>query len=341
LNGTATINMNALVTGATGFVGGALARRLVAEGWTVTGLGRNRLSGAALEAIGVHMIYGDLADAAVVQDACAGQSWVFHCGALSAAWGAYDDFYAANVIGTRNVVAACFGKAGVRLVHCSTPSIYFGYKSRLNVAEGGQILPPVNAYVNTKWAAEAIIQMHRHGLQAIILRPRAIFGEGDTSLLPRVVERLAQGRLPIIGNGSNVVDLTYIDNVVEAFRACIRAPLPAWGRAYNISNGEPVPLWEVISQIAQSLGYPLPSRHIPTPVAMKAAQTLEGIWRTLRLRREPPLTRFAVAALAYSSTLDITAARTHLGYTPLVNMEAALERTLASLSAAPLSPNAD
>lgn len=326
--------MNALVTGATGFVGGALARRLVAEGWTVTGLGRNPAAGAALEAIGVRMIYGDLADTELVYDACAGQSWVFHCGALSAAWGDYDDFYAANVIGTRNVVSACFGKAGVRLVHCSTPSIYFGYKSRLNVAEGGQIPPPVNAYVNTKWAAEAIIQMYRHGLQAIILRPRAIFGEGDTSLLPRVVERLSQGRLPIIGNGSNVVDLTYIDNVVEAFRACIRAPITAWGRAYNISNGEPLPLWEVIAHIATTLGYPVPSRQIPTPVAMRAAHLMENLWRTLRLRREPPLTRFAVAALAYSSTLDITAARTHLGYTPRVNMETALERTLATMPAA-------
>lgn len=320
--------MNVLVTGATGFVGGALARRLVAEGWTVTGLGRNRAAGTVLEQSGVQMIYGDLSQGEVVRFACEGQHLVFHCGALSAAWGTYKDFYQANVVGTRHIVEACLALKGVKLIHVSTPSIYFGYRSRLNVSERGAIPPPINAYVNTKWAAEKIVQMHRQGVQSIILRPRAIFGEGDTSLLPRLLPRLQKGRLPIIGDGKNVVDLTYIDNVVEALWLAAHAPDVAWGRAYNITNGEPVPLWEVVHHIATALGYPVPTRRLPTVVAFKVAGFLENVWHTLRLWGEPPLTRFAVAALANSTTLDITAAQERLGYTPKVGMTEAMERTI-------------
>jgi nucleoside-diphosphate-sugar epimerase len=323
--------MNVLVTGATGFVGGALARRLVAEGWRVTGLGRNRAAGAPLEQLGVEMIYGDLGEGEVVRFVCEGQQLIFHCGAVSAAWGKYDDFYRANLIGTRHIVEASVQQQGVRLIHVSTPSIYFGYRSRLNVNEQGAIPAPANAYVNTKWAAEKIIQMHRHGVQSIVLRPRAIFGEGDTSLLPRLLQRLKQGRLPIIGDGNNIVDLTYIDNVVEALWLAAHAPDTAWGRAYNITNGEPVLLWQVIARIAEEMGYPAPTRRIPTAVAFGIAGTLEGLWRVLRLRGEPPLTRFAVAALANSTTLDITAAREWLGYEPIVDMETALARTMGVL----------
>lgn len=321
--------MNVLVTGATGFVGGALARRLVSEGWQVTGLGRNRAIGKELEHNGVHMIYGDLSSGEVVRFACEGQQLVFHCGALSAAWGTYNDFYQANVVGTRNIVESCLGKPGVRLIHVSTPSIYFGYRSRLDVSEQGAIPPPANAYVNTKWAAEKIVQMHRHGLQAIVIRPRAIFGEGDPSLLPHLLPRLQKGRLPIIGKGMNVVDLTYIDNVVEALWRATHAPDAAWGRAYNITNGQPVLLWEVITHLADALGYSRPTRRIAMPVAFSVAGLLEGIWRAFRLRGEPPLTRFAVASLANSTTLSISAAREELGYDPIVGMEEALERTIA------------
>lgn len=320
--------MNALVTGITGFVGGALARRLVAEGWMVTGLGRNRVIGSKLEQLGVQMIYGDLSEGEVVRFACDGQHLVFHCGGLSAAWGNYQDFYRANLMGTRHIVETCVQHKGIKLIHVSTPSIYFGYRSRLNVTELGAIPAPVNAYVNTKWAAEKIIQMHRHGVQSIVLRPRAIFGEGDTSLLPRILPRLKQGRLPIIGDGTNLVDLTYIDNVVEALWLAAHAPDTAWGRAYNITNGESVLLWNVITQIAEVLGYPAPTRHIPAGVAFRLAGVLEGLWRMVRLPGEPPLTRFAVAALANSTTLDITAAQEWLGYIPVVEFEAGLQQTI-------------
>lgn len=321
--------MNALVTGATGFVGGALARRLVAEGWTVTGVGRNRAAGTSLEHNGVQMIYGDLSQGEVVRFACEGQHLVFHCGALSAAWGKYNDFYQANVVGTRHIVEACLALKGVKLIHVSTPSIYFGYRSRLNVSERGAIPPPVNAYVNTKWAAEKIVQMHRQSVPSIILRPRAIFGEGDTSLLPRLLPRLQKRQLPLIGDGKNVVDLTYIDNVVEALWLSAHAPERAWGRAYNITNGEPVFLWEVIKQVATELGYPVPIRRLPAALAFRLAGFFEGMWRTLRLWGEPPLTRFAVASLANSTTLDISAAREGLGYTSIVEFEAGLQRTIA------------
>ncbi len=308
-----------------------MARRLVAEGWEVTGTGRNYRVGAALEAMGVRMVYADLTDGAAMGAACEGQDFVFHCAALSAPWGKHADFYNANVVGTQNVVAGCLASEGTRLIHVSTPSLYFRNDSRLNVREDARFPLPVNAYTLTKLAAEKVLHHKRHHLSSIIIRPRAVFGPGDTSLLPRLLPRLAKGRLPIIGDGENVVDLTYIDNVVEALWCCVHAPQAAWGRAYNVTNGEPVKLWVVIAHLAEVLGYPPLTRKVSAGVAFGLAGLLESTWRTLHLWGEPPLTLFAVAALVHSTTLDITAAREVLGYAPVVGMEEALERTVASL----------
>lgn len=319
--------LRALVTGGTGFVGGALARRLQGAGAIVTALGRNPEAGAALARAGLAFVRADLADAAAVAEACQGQDFVFHCGALASPWGAYKHFYAANVLGTENVIAGCRLHGVGRLIHVSTPSVYFGGEPRLNVKEDDHLpTKPLSRYAATKrLAEEAVNRAHAAGLPVITIRPRAIFGPGDNVLLPRLIRQLERGRLRIIGTGNNVADLTYIDNVVDALLLCAEAPASALGRTYNITNGETVRLWDMVTKLCAALGYPPPRRRISLPAALAVAGALEAAY-TLLPGREPPLTRYTVRMLAQNATLDITAARRDLGYAPRVGIDEGLRR---------------
>jgi nucleoside-diphosphate-sugar epimerase len=315
--------MKALVTGATGFVGQALVRRLQAMGAEVIGLGRNRLRLTQLESQGVRALYTDLADAQAIHSVCQGQEVVFHVAAFSSPWGQAQDFYRSNVIATQNVIHACEEGGVKRLVHVSTPGIYFRYESRLDVREDeplpGQV---VNEYTRTKLLAEGEIdRAFARGLPVITIRPRAIFGPGDTSILPRLVDRLEKGRLRVIGDGKNITDLTYIENVVDALLLCATSPQTTLGKKYNITNGTPVKMWEMIEKLCQALGYEFPRRSISYNSALAAATFLEIIYALLPGNPEPPFTRYVVGLLAKSTTLDISAARQELGYQPRVSNE--------------------
>jgi nucleoside-diphosphate-sugar epimerase len=320
--------MKVLVTGATGFLGKALARRLHARGDEVTALGRNPSILAELAREGLRPLRADLGDEAAIRAACQGQEIVFHSGALSSAWGPASEFFRANVLGTRHVIAGCEAAGVRRLVHVSTPSIYFRFESRLEVREDAPLpAQPANEYARTKLLAEAEIdQAHARGLPVISIRPRAIFGEGDNAILPRLISRLASGRLRVIGDGQNITDLTYVENVVDALLLCAEAPENLLGRKYNLTNGEPLPLWGLIRQVCAALGYEYPRRSIPYPVAMGLATVLEGVSRLLPGQPEPLLTRYMVGVLAKSTTLDISAARRDLGYAPRVSVQEGFER---------------
>jgi len=320
--------MRALVTGGSGFLGGALVRRLQAQGDEVTVLGRNRTIGERLERAGIHFVWADLVDAEAVNSACAQQEIVFHCGANVAPWGRYQDFYGPNVIGTQNIIQGCITQGVTRLVHVSTPSIYFAHQDRLNVGEYDPLPPKlVNAYAATKFQAERLIdRAYRNGLPVITIRPRAIFGPGDTTIFPRVIRALEEGRLRIIGYGDNVQDLTYIDNVVDALLLCQRAPATLLGKKYNITNGEPVRIWDKLNDLCNELGYTFPSRHVSFGVAYTLAGLLEMTHTLLGLKGEPRLTRYAVSLLAKSMTLDISAAQRDLGYAPRVSVDEGLAR---------------
>ncbi len=149
---------HALVTGATGFLGGHMARRLAELGWRVTGLGRNEAEGRRLAEAGIVFVSGDLRDKDLIRMACEGQQYVFHCGALSSPWGPYRDFYESNVEGTRYVVEGCVQHGVERLIHISTPSLYFNYRHRLNISEADPLPRPVNAYAATKLLAEQVVE---------------------------------------------------------------------------------------------------------------------------------------------------------------------------------------
>ncbi|WP_240413805.1 NAD-dependent epimerase/dehydratase family protein [Paenibacillus periandrae] len=318
--------MKALVTGGTGFLGGRLAERLLDAGSEVTIIGRNAAIGAKFAAKGARFIEADLREEQTIVNACLGQEVVFHCGALSSPWGTYRDFYETNVGGTRHILKGCWVHKVQRLVHVSTPSVYFNFTVRLNIAEADP-LPKrfANAYSATKRLAELeVLQAISAGLQALIIRPRAIFGPGDSSILPRIIRANSSRGVPIIDGGQAWMDLTYIDNAVDALLLCLQAPDLAWGRIFNISNGKPVQLSTLIPRLFAMLDVPLRTKTVSYRAAYGLAIMLELAAHLRPGNREPLLTRYSVGILGKSQTLDISAARQILGYTPQVSVDEGL-----------------
>ncbi len=321
--------MKTLITGATGFLGGALSRRLHGMGWDVTALGRNAAKLNQLEDEGMRVLRIDLKEKDALNAACKSQEVVFHCAAFPSPWGNFEKFYQANVIGTRNVIRGCEENNVKRLVHVSTPSVYFGYDSRINVKETDELPKPVSNYAATKILAEQEVdEAFARGLPAISIRPRALFGPGDTVIFPRLIPRLQSGRLPILGDGENIIDLTYIENVVDALLLCAESPANTLGKKYNISNGEPVKIWELVNQICDALNLPHPKRKISYQAANAAATAIEFAYSIIPYSPEPPLTRLTVSMMAHSTTLDISAARSELGYQPKVSIDEGVETFL-------------
>jgi len=279
--------------------------------------------------LGVPTLEADLRDAPAIARACAGVDIVFHMAALSAPWGLYRDFYAANVIGTRNVVQAC-RQGGVRkLIYVSSPSVIFNNRHQVAADETApypkRFLSP---YSLTKKLAEDVVNEARHELSTVILRPKAIFGPGDNALLPRLIAAARNHRLRQIGDGSNLLDLTYVANVVHALLLAADCGA-AEGKTYHITNAEHVPLWSLLRRILITLGYSADLRATPFAVAYGMASLLElQAWLT---GVEPPMTRYAVAILGRTQTYDIRAARRDLGYEPMVSVEEGIEVTLAHL----------
>ncbi|MCB0102229.1 MAG: NAD-dependent epimerase/dehydratase family protein [Anaerolineales bacterium] len=321
--------MKTLVTGATGFVGGALTHRLHSMGWDVTALGRNPAKLNQLEDGGIRVVRADISKKDEVNASFSDFDLVFHCAALPSPWGRFETFYQANVIGTRNIVNACLEKNVKRLVYVSTPSLYFDYNSRMGVKENDPLPEPISHYAHTKLLAEEEVDKgSAQGLAVVSIRPRALFGEGDTVIFPRLLSRLKTGRLPILGDGENMVDLTYIQNVVDALLLCAESPKSTLGKKYNISNGEPVKIWGLVNRICDELGFPHPSRKISRNAAHYVGGAFEFLYSLIPYSPEPPLTRMSVSMLANSTTLDISAAKNELGYQPKISVEEGVQRFL-------------
>jgi nucleoside-diphosphate-sugar epimerase len=325
-DGTATI----LVTGATGFLGGALARTLLSRGYGVRALGRDSARLTVLREKGVDARRIDLRDRLAVVAACAGVDAVVHAGALSSPWGRKRDFHDINVEGTRHVVDGCVTHRVRRLVHISSPSVVFdGSDSRDATEDAPYPRRFSSRYAATKKLAEDVVRgASAGGLTTVTLRPKAIFGPGDTALLPRLVRAAAAGRLALIGTGDNLVDVTYVDNVVHAIMLALDSP-NAPGRTYTITNAEHVRLWDVVRRVLAHQGLQLAHRTISLRVALAVAALLEA--RAWFDGREPALTRYSALVLARTQTYDISAARRDLGYTPLIGVDEALERTMRAM----------
>lgn len=323
--------MKALVTGATGFLGKRLAKRLAADGHEVVGIGRNLDAGRWLDEHGVRFVSADLADREAILAACRDQEVVFHSGALSSPWGPYPAFYRSNVEGTRNVIEGCRKHGIRRLVHVSTPSLYFNTEERLGVSENDPLAEKlVNHYAATKRMAETLVDAaHAHGLPVVTIRPRALFGPGDTTIMPRLIRANERGALPLFGPEGPWVDVTYVDNVVEALLLCESAPEHVLGKKYNITNGETVRMRHLLSKLFAALDVPANFRPMRYPVAYGLAGAMEAAANAFMGGREPLLTRYSVNVLAKSQTLDISAARRDLGYTPRYSLDEGLSEFVA------------
>jgi nucleoside-diphosphate-sugar epimerase len=316
--------MRILITGGTGFVGQHLARALLRQGHEVTIMGRSPEAAAELVAAGARPVRADLRDAAAVADACRGAEAVCHAGALSAPWGPSADFYATNVGGTAAVIAGCRRWGVSRLVYLSSPSVVFDGRDQRDLTEAAPYPRRfASVYSRTKKLGEDLVRAA--DVPGVILRPKAVFGPGDTSLLPRIVAAARAGRLPQIGDGRNLVDLTYVENVAHAC-ALTLASDAAVDRTYHITNDEHVPLWEVIRTVLRRLGIPDRLRRVPLALALAGARAME--LRAALLGGEPLLTRYTARILARTQTYDIAAARRDLGYAPLVSVGEGVELTL-------------
>jgi nucleoside-diphosphate-sugar epimerase len=321
--------MRALVTGGGGFLGGALALKLRERGDDVRVFGRG--SYPEFEIKGIDVARGDLADAAAVSAACEDRDVVFHAGAKVGLWGAYEDYFATNVTGTRNVLRAC-GEHGIRkLVFTGSPSVVFSGTD----VEGWNEDAPYAAkfdshYSRTKAQAEEMALAANHDrLATVSLRPHLIWGPGDRHLFPRVVARARGGRLFRIGEDNKRVDTIYIDDAVEAhiLAAVQLSPLSEIaGKAYFLSSGDPRPIWEIVDRMLAAAGLGPVKKSVPKGAAFAAAGVCESVWRALQLSSEPPLTRFLVSQLTTAHWFDIGAARRELGFRPRVSLEEGMEK---------------
>lgn len=318
--------MKILITGGTGFLGKQLVLKLKKFDYDITFLGRNQLIGQQLESENVRFLPVDLRDTEGIIKACQGQDYVFHCGALSSPWGKYQDFYDTNVLGTRNVIQGCQTHNIKRLIYVSTSSVYFDFCDRLNIPENTTLLTSVNSYAKSKQLAEQEInQAHHIGLPVISIRPRGIFGVGDTAILPRLIRASKKTGIPLINEGKACIDITYVDNVVDALLLCQNAPDTLLGRTFNITNGEPIYLIDLLEKLFHKLNYPFKLKPISYNTAYGVASIMELISNTILFGKEPILTRYTVGLLAFSQTLDITAAVQELGYKPRVTIEEGLD----------------
>lgn len=327
--------MKVLVTGGGGFLGGALCRALQAAGHQV--VSTQRRHSTMLAELGIEQRVGDLADAEHVLRAGAGLEAVFHNAAKAGHWGSEQSYFAANVTGTRNVLAACRAHGITKLVYTSTPSV--AHQGRVPCVGGNEANTPYATdfkapYPRSKQLAEREVLAANGSpvegggvLSTVALRPRLIWGPGDTNLLPRLIERARTGRLRFIAGGHNLMDTTYVGNAVDAHLAAFAALAPGAanaGRAYFVSNGEPKPVREIINGLLIAAGEAPVAASVPFGVAYAAGALCEVLWRVLPLSGEPPMTRFVAEQLATEHWYDLAAARRDFGWTPAISTEQGL-----------------
>lgn len=316
-----------LVTGASGFIGAHVARHLHAAGHEVIATGRDPARLAMLSAAGLHTRVGDLSRDALLP-LIDGAEVVVHCAALSSPWGRRERFMTANVLATERLLGAAQQRGVQRFVHFSSPSIYFRLADQLDTPEAFE--PPrrwINAYAESKWLGEQCVRKAASaGLSAVVLRPRAVFGEGDRAIFPRLLALAERGWFPRIGDGEARIDVTCVANVAAAVEACMQSDAPTDGRAFNITNGEPMPVRELLEQLFSALGLKVRMIPLPRRLAIALGSMAEMVANRLPGRPEPRLSRYGVGVLGFSQTLDISAARQQLGYAPTVSVAEGIRR---------------
>jgi nucleoside-diphosphate-sugar epimerase len=328
--------MKVLVTGAGGFLGGAITRQLVARGDTVHSFSRHDY--AELDGLGVIQFRGDLGGAAAVALAAEGCDAVFHVAAKAGSWGDYDDYYRINVVGTEQVLAAC-RQHGIRdLVYTSSPSVVAHTGDMQGVNESAPYPEHFEAhYPETKSRAERLVLAAScDALHTAALRPHLIWGPGDTSLLPRLTQRSRAGQLRRIRGPEKLVDVTYIDDAatahllaMDSLRAGGASARRVTGNAYFISSGQPIPLWEMIDHLLVAAGEPKVARSVSPGAAFLAGWVFEKLHTILGREDEPRMTRWVARVMTTAHWFDISAAKNDFGYSPSVSLDDGLARLAA------------
>jgi 2-alkyl-3-oxoalkanoate reductase len=323
--------MRVLVTGGGGFLGRALVDKLSDDGSIVYALGRKKIFNLPSTA---EAIQCDLKDKQATINACKGMDAVFHAAAIPGIWGDSKEFFDSNVEGTRNILEGCFQAGVKKFIFTSSPSVVCHNKDMENADE---TTPYPDKYLCdyplTKAIAEreVLAANNKNGLLTVSLRPHLIWGPGDPHLVPRIIGRAKKGRLARVGKGANKVDMTYIDNAVEAhilaFK-CLEEGATVAGQAYFISDDEPVNLWGWIDNLLARLDMPPVKKIISFRAANAIGTTLEIIFRALGIKSEPPMTRFVATQLATSHYFNISKAKRDFDYKPIVNQEEGLNRLI-------------
>lgn len=327
--------MKAVVIGGGGFVGGAIVRQLVARGDETAVIGRHRYP--EVDRLGATCICGDIRDTAFLTSNLRGFDTVFHVAAKAGIWGEREEYESINVVGTENVIAACLANGVENMVYTSTPSVVF---SGGDIQGGDEFLPYAGKflchYAATKARAERLVlAANAAGLKTCAIRPHLVWGPGDPHLLPRLIERGRKKQLRQVGDGSNLVDISYVENVATAHVLAaenLRTVASGAGNAYFISQGEPVRLWTWINDLFRRLAIPPVTKRVSFGMAYLAGASLEAAHTVLGKKEEPIMTRFLAEQLAKSHWFSIAAARRDLGYEPQVSTAEGMNRLVAWLA---------
>jgi len=328
---------NVLVTGGGGFLGKVIIRKLIQKNLVPKNLNQIKINVtsfsrqwySSLDDMGVAQIQGDLCNKIDVVNAFQGMDTIFHVAAKPGIWGSFQSYYSVNVTGTKNVIEACMANGVVRLIHTSSPSVIFDESDMENLDESvpypSTYLAP---YPETKAMAEKlVVKASKTGLSTIILRPHLIWGPEDNHLVPTILRRAK--RLKRIGPKDDLVDTIYVDNAADAHILAAKKLLTDTsfsGNIYFISQDEPISKWKIINDFLSAAGLPPLKGRVSARTAYFAGVVFELIYKFLRIKKDPPMTRFAAKELATSHWFNISRAKKDLGYTPAISTQEGLKR---------------
>lgn len=314
-----------LVTGATGFLGKYLVEELTNNGYEVVAQGRKEnILNNLKEQYKVNILKCSLNE---IKNIDMNIDCVIHAAALSTVWGKWQDFYDSNVLGTENVIKFCLKNNVRRLIYVSSPSIYSAKFDRFNIKEEDfDKNNKLNFYIKSKILAENLInKIDNQKLETVIIRPRGLFGIGDTSLVPRLINANSKIGIPLFNDGKNVVDITCVENVAYSLRLAMEKE-EANGNIYNITNGDPTEFKNILDKLFTELEERANYRKMNINLMYFVASVIELFYKLFRIYKEPMITKYTIATLGYSQSLNIEKAKKDLDYNPKITLEEGIKK---------------